>query len=146
MTKRESERADTPAVTNLTMNFNAPVGTLAQANAPGAQAAARDIVIGVHGAELLQALAAVQQAIDGCTAQSGDAEQRRLMAQEVNEVRTVLQGEGRSASDAKLVKRCLEGVETSAKALRNGQAIIESLPPVWTGLKHSWPAFLALFN
>lgn len=146
MPERESERAAAPAVTNLTMNFNAPVGTLAQANAPGAQAAARDIVIGLHGAELLQALAAVQQAIDACTAQPGDTEQRRLMAQELDEVRTVLQGEGRSVSDAKLVKRCLDAVENSASALSNGRTIVETLAPVWAGLKQSWPAFLALFN
>lgn len=104
MPERESAPAAAPAVTNLTMNFNAPVGTLAQANAPGAQAAGRDIVIGLHGAELLPILAAVQRAIDGCTTQPEDAEQRRLMAEELDEVRTVLQGEGRSVSDAKLVK------------------------------------------
>ncbi|MCM8611922.1 DUF4062 domain-containing protein [Accumulibacter sp.] len=146
MAQRESERAAAPAVTNLTMTFNAPVGTLAQANAPGAQAAARDIVNGLQGAELLQVLAAVQRAIDACAAQPGDAAQRRLMEQELDEVRTVLQGEGRSASDAKLVKRCLDGVETSARALSNGRAIVETLAPVWAGLKQSWPAFLALFN
>jgi len=146
MPERESERAATPAVTNLTMNFNAPVGTVAQANAPGAQAAARDIVIGLHGAELLQALAAVQRAIDGCAGQPQDAELRRLMSQELNEARAVLQGEGRSASDAKLIKRCLDGVEKSAKALTNGRTIVETLAPVWSGLKQSWPAFLALFN
>ena len=68
------------------------------------------------------------------------------MSQELNEVRTVLQGEGRSASDAKLVKRCLDGVEKSARALSNGRTIVETLAPVWSGLKQSWPAFLALFN
>ena len=146
MPERESAPAAAPAVTNLTMTFNAPVGTLAQANAPGAQAAARDIVIGLHGAELLPILAAVQRAIDGCTTKPEDAEQRRLMAQELDEVRTVLQGEGRSVSDAKLVKRCLDGVENSARALSNGRTIIETLAPVWAGLKQSWPAFLALFN
>ncbi|KFB74688.1 DUF4062 domain-containing protein [Candidatus Accumulibacter cognatus] len=146
MPERESEHAAAPAVTHLTMHFNAPVGTVAQANAPGAQAAARDIVIGVPAVELLQALVAVQRAIDGCSAQPEDAEQRRLMVQELNEVRTVLQGEGRSESDAKLVKRCLDGVEKSAKALSNGRTIVETLAPVWSGLKQSWPAFLALFN
>ncbi len=146
MPERESERAATPAVTNLTMNFNAPVGTVAQANAPGAQAAARDIVIGLHGAELLQALATVQRAIDGCAGQPQDAELRRLMSQELNEARAVLQCEGRSASDAKLIKRCLDGVEKSAKALTNGRTIVEALAPVWAGLQHSWPAFLALFH
>lgn len=146
MPERESAPAAASAVTNLTMNFNAPVGTLAQANAPGAQAAARDIVIGLHGAELLPILAAVQRTIDACTAQPGDTEQRRLMALELDEVRTVLQGEGRSASDAKLVKRCLDGVEKSASALSNGRTIVETLAPVWAGLKQSWPAFLALFT
>jgi len=146
MPERESERAAASAVTHLTMNFNAPVGTLAQANAPGAQAAARDIIIGLHGAELLQALAAVQRAIDDCPAQPGDTEQRRLMAQELNDARTVLQREGRSVSDAQVVKRCLDGVEKSAKALSNGRTIVETLAPVWAGLKQSWPAFLALFN
>jgi hypothetical protein len=146
MAQRESERAAAPAVTNLTMNFNAAVGTVAQANAPGAQAAARDIVIGLSGTELLQALAAVQRAIDAGTAQPGDAEQRRLMAQELDKVRTVLQADGRSASDAKLVKRCLDGVEKTASALSNGRTIVETLAPVWAGLRQSWPAFLALFN
>ena len=146
MAQRESERAAASAVTNVTINFNDTVGTVVQANAAGAQAAGRDIVIGLSGTELLQALAVVQRAIDAGAAQPGDTEQRRLMAQELDEVRTVLQGEGRSASDAKLVKRCLDGVEKSASALSNGRTIVETLAPVWAGLKQSWPAFLALFN
>ena len=139
MPERESAPAAAPAVTSLTMNFNAPVGTLAQANAPGAQAAGRDIVIGLHGAELLQVLAAaVQQAIDGCTAPH-EAEQRRLMSSELNKLRELLQSGARAAEDPGRIKGCLDGLQKTANAVTNGQAIIKALAPMWEAAKQYLP-------
>lgn len=68
MPEKDPSQSVPPATTNVTMNFNAPVGSVAQANASGSQAAARDFVNAPQGADLLQALAAVQHAIEACRA------------------------------------------------------------------------------
>lgn len=138
MSEREPERSAPPAFTHLTMNFNASVGTVAQANAPGAQAAARDIVIGSPLADLPQAFAAVQKAIDdGSSPHEG--EQRRSMSSQLSEVREVLQSEARSTDDGHRVKSCLDGLEKTAKAVTNAQAVHKALAPIWEGAKYYWP-------
>jgi hypothetical protein len=136
-----------PASVTNTNNFFAPVNNLAQANAPSSQAVAQGVINnGPQLSELLSMLDAVQRAIDACTEAPAGSAQRLKMEGDLSEIREVLKTEDRSKPNARLVKRCLDGLKDAAGAVKNGSAIVATLAPVWEGLKNSWPDFSALIN
>ena len=120
---------ETASVT-VTNHFHAPVGSVAQANAEGAQAAGRDLVVGTTVADLLRGLAALQPLIAANTALS-PAESRSLSG-EIETAREVLRSDqAPTAASGARVKRCLERLKDTAGALTNGQTIIDALTPLW---------------
>ena len=72
--------------------------------------------------------------------------QKKQLLDDLNDVSTAVETGKPSDGDAKLVKRCLEGLKQGAEAVENGGKIIEKLEPVWNGLKAAWPAFLTLIS
>ena len=74
-----------------------------------------------------------------------DFRAERLLA-DLKEVSAVVETGKPSEGDARLVKRCLEGLKQGAEAVENGGKIVEKISPVWDGLKAAWPAFLALIS
>lgn len=149
----ESRREDTtmpnddgkPPASVTNNNFFAPVNNLAQANAPSSQAVAQGVINnGPQLTDLLSMLDAVQRAINACTEAPAGSAQRLKMEGDLSEIREVLKTEDRSKPNAKLVKRCLDGLKDAAGAVKNGSTIVETLTPVWEGLKNSWPDFAAL--
>jgi hypothetical protein len=138
-----AEKAPAPTPT-ITMTFNAPVGTVAQANAPGAQAAGRDINNGAQLADLMPALAALRLVIDTHPALIASPDDRVNLQGELKDIEDVLAKGERSDSDAKLVTRCLKGLKKGAEAIDDGSKILEKLAPVWDNLKLIWPALLPI--
>lgn len=137
-----------PAKANITNNFtfNAPVGAVAQANAPGAQAAGRDIVNGVFASDLVQALDALRQLVDIHPGLAAIPEKRELCRDQLELLQEKLAKEPRADADAPAVKRYLERLKQGAEAVDNGSTIIEKLTPLWDGLKAAWPAFAVLIS
>jgi len=128
-TEDEPMPKETASVT-VTNHFHAPVGSVAQANAEGAQAAGRDLVVGTTVADLLRGLAALQPLIAANTALS-PAESRSLSG-EIETAREVLRSDqAPTAASGARVKRCLERLKDTAGALTNGQTIIDALTPLW---------------
>lgn len=126
------------------VQFNGPV------NGPiifgdHAKAAGRDLNIG-NPADWEKVTQALQSLHDTIAAVAEGAPQKTRLLDDLKEVSTAIATGKPVDADAKLVKRCLEGLKQGAEAVDNGGKIVERLAPVWDGLKAAWPAFLALMS
>lgn len=110
-----------------------------------AQVAGRDINMG-SPADWGKVAQAVQALHDAIAALADGAPQKAALLRDMKEVSDSVATGKPDDGDAKLVKRCLEGLKQGAEAVENGEKIIEKVTPVWDGLKSAWPAFLALIS
>jgi hypothetical protein len=107
--------------------------------------AGRDINLG-NPADWGKVAQAVQALHDAIAALADGAPQKAALLADVKDVGDAVAAGKPKDGDAKLVKRCLEGLKQGAEAAENGEKIIEKVTPVWDGLKSAWPAFLALIS
>jgi hypothetical protein len=110
-----------------------------------AQVAGRDINMG-NPADWGKVTEALQALHDAITALADGAPQKAALLADVKDVADVVAAGKPKDGEAKLVKRCLEGLKQGAEAVENGEKIIGKVTPVWDGLKSAWPAFLALIS
>ncbi len=110
-----------------------------------AQVAGHDINMG-NPADWGKVAQAVQALHDAIAALADGAPQKASLLADVKDVGDAVAAGKPKDGDAKLVKRCLEGLKQGAEAVENGEKIIEKVTPVWDGLKSAWPAFLALIS
>lgn len=110
-----------------------------------AHVAGRDINMG-NPADWGKVAQAVQALHDAIAALADGAPQKAALLRDMKEVSDSVATGKPDDGDAKLVKRCLEGLKQGAAAVENGEKIIEKVTPVWDGLKSAWPAFLALIS
>ena len=110
-----------------------------------AHVAGRDINLG-NPADWGKVAQAVQALHDAIAALADGVPQKAALLRDIKEVSDSVVTSKPDDSDAKLVKRCLEGLKQGAEAVENGEKIIEKVTPVWDGLKSAWPAFLALIS
>lgn len=130
---------------NVVNNYNINASGGAVNFGDHAKVAGRDIHAGspADWNTVAQALTALQASIAALA--DGVPQKTRLLA-DLKEVSAVVETGKPSEGDARLVKRCLEGLKQGAEAVENGGKIVEKISPVWDGLKAAWPAFLALIS
>ena len=145
---------DEQAMTNPTKDAHSGAAVNIQINAPisgvvnvgnHAQVAGRDISIG-NPADWGRVTEALQSLHESIAVLADGVPQKKQLLDDLNDVSTAVETGKPSDGDAKLVKRCLEGLKQGAEAVENGGKIIEKLEPVWNGLKAAWPAFLTLIS
>jgi len=129
-------------------NFNAPVATIAQANAQGAVAAGRDVIQNGIVSDPLALLLALRNVVESHPVLSAAPAKQAQFIEYVDDIRGVVEKdkEQRTESEVRLVKRCLDGLKQGADAMENGSTILEKLSPLWDGLKATWPALAILFT
>ena len=135
---------DTDGRATVNIQMNAPFSGVLNLG-DHAQVAGRDINVGNPGdwGKVVQALQSLHESIAALA--DGTPQKSRLL-DDLKEVSSVVETGKPADADAKLVKRCLEGLKQGAEAVDNGGKIIERLAPLWDGLKAAWPAFLALMS
>ncbi|MDP2431313.1 MAG: hypothetical protein Q8O33_04730 [Pseudomonadota bacterium] len=147
ITMKSDQSTESPS--SPTYIFNAPVGkvgdgngdSVAQANAPGSQAAARDI----HNAsqegfdQLLDAFLVLARA------HAAPEIMERVEAQ-AKEIKEAVADPDRGPKSAKLLKYALDGLETLSKGVDNGAKLLEKLAPVKDWLLSSWDSLALLYN
>lgn len=125
------------------LHFHAPVANVSTGD--HAQQAGRDIIN--HAPATWQAvdgsLAALREAI---VALPDATPQKKQLLADFEDVHEVVKTGKPDDSQAKFVKRCLDGLKQGAEAVENGSTIVEKLAPAAMALAAAWPAFVGLFS
>lgn len=124
--------------TNL--HFHAPVANVSTGD--HAQQAARDIIN--HAPATWQAVGVSFEALREAIVALPDATpQKKQLLADLEDVHEVVKTGKPDDGQAKLVKRCLDGLKQGAEAVENGSTIVEKLAPAAMALAAAWPGIVS---
>ncbi len=120
-------------------HFHGPVEQVVTGDKP--QVAGRDIIN--HSPvwqEVSGSLAALRAAI---VALPDATPQKKQLLADLEDVHEVVKTGKPDDGQAKLVKRCLDGLKQGAEAVENGSTIVEKLGPAAMALAAAWPGIVS---
>ncbi len=117
-------------------------GPVSVANGDHAQQAGRDIIN--HAPATWQAVGVSFEALREAIAALPDATpQKKQLLADFEDVHEVVKTGKPDEGQAKLVKRCLDGLKQGAEAVENGSTIVEKLAPAAMALAAAWPGIVS---